>query len=171
MNIDSTWFDDIYEAWEPVWYQNPWILLSIFCAIVTLVFIALLLYRFFMRKQPINPLVTYQKSLTRLGDRDDGLHDYEQQYAFYLLATECIKWTADTYYQASISHKTDAEVLKRAQHDDFSNELTSLITDVFPAAQRVKFSCEAVSSEAAMRHYRHIANFLKKTAHRPHVNQ
>ena len=136
--------DDIYDIWEPSWWESPWLWIMVISC-VTMVAMLWLLYKRYGKTravQTLSPWESMHKELQLLLTTDTA-----RQKDIYSCITQIIKKFLATTYGKDFSYHTDDELIDYLEQH-CSDEL--IIHELIAALRRcslAKFAGETIMNE------------------------
>jgi hypothetical protein len=101
-------FDDIFDIWQPAWWENP---LNVVFAVCGTMFLALVVFwlikKYWLRKKPIDPRTEALQQLYAINPEH-----VSASKEFYVRIVEIVKKYLDARYALQSSSKTEAELVE-----------------------------------------------------------
>lgn len=136
--------EDIYDIWEPAWWQSPWIIVwGILCFVILLLIIVLYTrYKARRKKSEISSIEqVYQRFVILLAA------EQVKQKEIYQCITILMRYVFEKEYGCALMHYTDDEIIEYLNHHKRD---TLIVSDIVPLLQRgslVKFAGAQVCNE------------------------
>lgn len=152
-------FDDIFDVWEPAWWQSPWVWLLSAAIVVALCLIGYLLARLWRRRAPVDQKVVLLQRLRALEPQ--GVFEQQQAYKeFYVALIDVMRDYLALYHGLACEGKTDSELLRYVQQQPLDRNYSELMERLMAHACPVKFAREDGKEDHVRIDYATVAQLL-----------
>lgn len=99
-------FDDIFDVWQPMWWENPWAVAGVVAGAIFLLFLMFqLVKKYWLQKKPIDPRTWALQQLYAINPEHVVISK-----EFYTQILLIMKHYLDTRYGLQSASKTDSEL-------------------------------------------------------------